>query len=147
MANHNNNKRRRRQKISYDQLSATGIYLAVCVDNYVVFKSNSGYFKKLKQMWKVDIDAVIRSLLRHGVISEDDFDNEMELFYAVRNGYVALRAKKIPCLERLLTSFKTKQRVEEFCRRFPTEASEYILEDHIKEYLPEKAEAKARANK
>jgi len=105
--------------------------LAVCIDNYVVFKSNSGYFKKLKQMWKVDIDAVIKSLLRHGVIREDDFDSDMELFYAVRNGYVALRAKKIPCLERLLTSFKTKQRVEEFCKRFPEEAKEYILAELI----------------
>ncbi|MCC5989897.1 MAG: hypothetical protein LM558_00105 [Thermosphaera sp.] len=136
MVIHNNNKRRRRQKISFDQLSATGIYLAVCVDNYAVFKSNSGYLKKLKQMWRVDIDAVIRSLLKHEVISEDDFDSEMELFYAVRNGYVALRAKKIPCLERLLTSFKTKQRVEEFCKRFPEEAKEYLLVELIKNYLP-----------
>jgi len=136
MATHSNNKRRRRQKISYDQLSATGIYLAVCIDNYTVFKSNSGYLKKLKQMWKVDIDAVIKSLLKHEVISEDDFDSEMELFYAVRNGYVALRAKKIPCLERLLTSFKTRQRVEEFCKRFPEEAREYILVELIKDRLP-----------
>jgi hypothetical protein len=136
MVIHNNNKRRRRQKISFDQLSATGIYLAVCVDNYVVFKSNSGYFKKLKQMWRVDIDAVIKSLLKHEVIREEDFDSDMELFYAVRNGYVALRAKKIPCLERLLTSFKTKQRVEEFCKRFPEEAKEYILVELVKDYLP-----------
>lgn len=136
MVAHNNNKRRRRQKISYDQLSATGIYLAVCVDNYVVFKSNSGYFKKLKQMWRVDIDAVIRSLLKHEVIREEDFDSDMEMFYAVRNGYVALRSKKIPCLERLLTSFKTKQRVEEFCKRFPEEAREYLLVELVKDYLP-----------
>jgi hypothetical protein len=134
---------RRRQKISYDQLSATGIYLAVCVDNYVVFKSNSGYFKKLKQMWKVDIDAVIRSLLEHEVISEDDFESDTEMFYAVRNGYVALRAKKIPCLEKLLTSFKTRQSVEEFCKRFPKEAKEYILAEVIKDYLPSTITKKA----
>jgi hypothetical protein len=138
MTNHNNSKKEKKAKISFDQLSATGIYLAVCVDNYSVFKSNSGYLKKLKQMWKVDIESVMKSLLRHGVIQENDFESEMEMFYAVRNGYVTLRSKKIPCLENLLTSFKTKKRVEEFCELFPKEAKDYILKDYVKKYLPKR---------
>jgi hypothetical protein len=35
----------------------------------------------------------------------------------------------------LLTSFKTRQRVEEFCRRFPEEAKEYLLVEVIRDYL------------
>ena len=109
--------------------------MSVCVDNYVVFKSNSGYLKKLRQLWKIDIDAVVKSLVNHKVVSLNDFESEDEVFYSIRNGYITLRRKKIPCLEKLLTSFKTRETIVWFCREFPVQAREFIIPKIMEKYV------------
>jgi hypothetical protein len=50
------------------------------------------------------------------------------MFYAVRNGVVELRKKKLKSLEELVTSvIITRDMLRDFCVKFREEAKEYII--------------------
>jgi len=120
-----------------EELAATAIYLALCVDaNMSSMRPNTGSKKwkfDLPVYWKIDIYTLIKTLARHRVISEKDIDDE-RVFYMVRNGYTQLRRllkkKKHYSLENLVTTItKSKTILEKFCREYPREAEKYILKE------------------
>lgn len=128
-------------RIYPEELAATAIYLALCVD------SNPGPMKRVygskrwkldaELYWKLDIYRLIETLARHGVVHEADAD---DLFYMVRNGYILLRKLLIKqgkrSLESLVTTIapKTRSLLESFCKKFIVEAEPYILKEIREKY-------------
>jgi hypothetical protein len=126
-----------------EELAATAIYLALCVD------SNPGPMKRVhgskrwrhnaELYWKLDIYKLIETLAKHGVVSEADIDND-DLFYMVRNGYILLRKLLAKSgkrsLENLVTTIapKTRSLLESFCKKFVVEAEPYILKEIREKY-------------
>jgi hypothetical protein len=128
-------------KIYPEELAATAIYLALCVD------SNPGPMKRVygskrwrldtELYWKLDIYRLIETLAKHGVVSKADVD---DLFYMVRNGYILLRKLLVKqgkySLENLVTTIapKTRPLLESFCKKFIVEAEPYILKEIREKY-------------
>jgi len=118
-------------RLTSEELAATGIYLALCVDAKTgLVRSNTGtkrWRPGIPTYWRVDIYKVLETLAKHGIISKYDVADD-NVFYLVRNGYVKLRKLRIPSLETLVTSIaKSKTLIEAFCRDFPREAKRYIV--------------------
>jgi hypothetical protein len=128
-------------RIYPEELAATAIYLALCVD------SNPGSMKRVhgskrwrlstELYWKLDIYRLIETLAKHGVIREVDVD---DLFYMVRNGYILLRKLLVKqgkhSLENLVATIapKTRSLLESFCKKFIVEAEPYILKEIREKY-------------
>jgi len=111
------------------ELAATAVYIAACEDTgRAVFRSNKSLRKKIIGLWRIDVNTLVKALVEHGLIDREDAGTSA-MFYAVRNGVVELRKKKLKSLEELVTSvIITRDMLRDFCVKFRKEAEEYIIE-------------------
>jgi len=125
-------KKRKSREEESAKLAATGLYLALCVDNIMSSIKPIAGSKKLKgreipAFWKIDIPKIIEVLAEHKLINSREIYSD-KTFYTVRNSYIALRKLKLQSIETLVTNIiKTKQNIEEFCRKFKEEAGHLIM--------------------
>jgi hypothetical protein len=110
------------------ELAATAVYIATCEDTgRAVFRTNKSIRKKIIGLWRIDVNTLVRTLVEHGLIDREDAGTST-MFYAVRNGVVELRKKKLKSLEELVTSvIITRDMLRDFCVKFREEAKEYII--------------------
>ena len=111
------------------ELAATAVYIATCEDTgRAVFRTNKSLRKKIIGLWRIDVNTLLKTLVEHGLIDRDDAETSA-MFYAVRNGVVELRKRKLKSLEELVTSvIITRDMLKDFCVKFREEAKKYIIE-------------------